>query len=221
MEGMKRFLVAVMLVACGGNSEPAKTPANPEPLPTPAPIASTSPATSTAPPQDEVPAFNPEPDWDGRIAKARKLRDAFMALKAPKLAKAASKEEAMKFIQTKVKAWYEEAKPKADEAEKAYVEANKSARTPSEKAATLGEVADIHTTFVERFIESGNSGIPAEWKKDPELTQTFDGAMRQATAPSVAHAREIVKRCATASPNDAKCLEVDKRVTALEKAAKP
>lgn len=206
--GSIRSALLLVLTACGGAAQPA---VNVDTTTTPS-------ATSTGPVPTVTPS-HPEPkgDYATKLAAARKIRDEILASKPPTLSRPASKEKALRFVQTDVKSWYEKVKPRVDSDEEAYGAAHGSASDTTERVVVLSEVGDVDATFIERFIAVGTGAMPDDWKKDPELSMVYRDSLYDAIDPYVIRAKEIAFRCDEVSPGDAKCKALSARIDTIVK----
>ncbi len=208
LAGLSLLLVPVS-TACGGPAEPPVTVEATDHRPAEA-AKPTATANTTAEPSNG--------DYATKLADARKVRDEFLARPVPKAPKVASKENAMRFVQTEVKAWYEDARPRVESAEAAYDLAHMSASTGAERVVALSEVGDVETTFIERFLAVGNSGMPGEWRANAELSMVYKDSLYEAVSPYIGRAKKMVVLCDKASPGEAKCKAVSTRLDTIERA---
>jgi hypothetical protein len=153
------------------------------------------------------------------LAEARAKRDDAQLTLPPTPPRPNPKPQALHFIKTQVKPWYESTRPKVQDAEAAYATAYRTASTPEERELALAEAIDLDATFAQRFADAGAQSIPDEWHVDTRLRSTFDAAMYESVRPWIARARDLVKKCAADVPQSKRCAQAETRVAALESRA--
>lgn len=184
--GSAAAFAATCVVACGGGETvPPAAPAVPLVIGTsaPAPTAASSGVTA------------PNGPFADRLAAARALRDEALSHEVPRYKGDGSKASRLAFVQTKVKDWFEAAKPATEHATEAYRHAYDAAGTPQERALAASEAADLQATFCTRFVAAGSEGEPDDWKSNVELHDTFQDSLLGALVPFVKNASITVDRC--------------------------
>lgn len=199
--GRIRTGLLLLLAACGG-AQPA---VNVESVPASKPVTA-APAAAA-----------PNGEYGSKLAEARRLRDELLAKKAPTPAKYASREQAMRFVNTKLKDWYTDVRPRVDADETAYAAAFDAATTQSERGTALNELADMQLTFVERAMASGTDAMPTEWRRDDEIAAAYQSALYLGFEPYVVRARKVITHCQEVAAGS--CAPSQSRLTTLEQSA--
>jgi hypothetical protein len=194
-------LVSVVLllhIACAGQAPPpADTPKASESTPAPAPSSSNgndsvAPAPSSAP--SPLPSAEDRRAFAEKLAAARSLRDAALALGMPKYKGDRSKASHVAFVQGPVRIWYEKAKTSVVKARDAYFDAF-SMGVGADRATAASEAADLQATFCKRFVDAGSQGEPDDWKARPDIHDTFHESLRQAVEPFAKEVDGMINRC--------------------------
>jgi hypothetical protein len=176
--------------------------------------------TSGAPPSTPS-----NPELADRLAKARALRDAAIAIPVPTYAGDGSKASRLRFVQTKVKDWYERSRDATERATQSYRDAYDAAATGPDRAVAASEAADVQATFCKRFLDASNQGEPDEWKTQADLHDTYHQSLLAALTPYVTKTSATIDKCladpAVDSPATRRCTTLRAELASLTPSPAP